>query len=200
MCDTKTQISNKNSISNEISTVNSLNDNPCPTNQYPTKTSNVPLHEHYVSSFLLLNICVYIVVILTLKNILFMILIGISQSFSDISNFCLVISSIDNKLLIDHRKNDQKLVLRFIASIITNFSSNITKIITNLLLFFYFYSSHYLLSFLLWYWFVRSSYIFSWNLFDDHLIIWLVYNWILYTILLLLKNHTIVIMLIIHFD
>lgn len=51
MCDTKAQISNKNSISNEISTVNSLNDNPCPTNQYPTKTSSVPLHEHYVSSF-----------------------------------------------------------------------------------------------------------------------------------------------------
>ncbi|RTG81818.1 uncharacterized protein DC041_0012647 [Schistosoma bovis] len=50
LCDTKTQISNKNSISNEISTVNSLNDNPCPTNQYPTKTSNVPLHEHYLDT------------------------------------------------------------------------------------------------------------------------------------------------------
>lgn len=67
LCDTKTQISNKNAISNEISTANSLNDNLCPTNQYPTRTSNVPLHEHYFSLFavipVMILICAFIVYI-----------------------------------------------------------------------------------------------------------------------------------------
>ncbi|CAH8518456.1 unnamed protein product [Schistosoma turkestanicum] len=60
--------SNKNTISNEISSMNSsLTDNLCSTNQRPNRTSNLPLHEHCFSLFavipVMLVICAFMVYI-----------------------------------------------------------------------------------------------------------------------------------------